>query len=90
MSQGVLDPAGTKIELQIIRASLRAAHEETVEVCIFHYFGFQSDSYKEYSAGSAFVVKSSSHERYSCAWDYYQVRLYIVNCIGMGGDEECV
>lgn len=31
MSRGVLEPVGTKIILQIIRASLRAAHEETVE-----------------------------------------------------------
>lgn len=90
MSRGVLEPVGTKIILQIIRASLRAAHEETVEVCIFHYFGFQSDSCKEYSPGSAFVVKSSPHECHSCVWDYHQVRLYVVDCICMGGDEECI
>jgi len=69
VSQGVLEPAGTKLTLQIIRAGLQVAHEETVEVWIFRYFGFQSDLCKEYSAGSAFVVKSSSHKPYSCVWD---------------------
>jgi len=72
-SQGVLESAGTPLTLQIIRGGLRAANEETVEVWISHYIGFQSDSCKEYSAGNALVDKSSSHEHYSCAWDYYQV-----------------